>query len=324
MRNRTLHRWLGLGAGAWLAWLGLTGSLLALVPYLEGHSPSGPGRRALAATLADLPAGVRRVDFAAVDRYYVGEKRVLTVDPPTGRVLADQNQDQTMRARLLSLHELGGRFTGLVACAGGLLLLTGWRLQPPSRRRILQRPSGTWAWHRWLGWLSTPGLGLAMATGFVLVNYGTLEWALGKSAAPPRVPFVERGTRAQASGSVELPPEELVNAALRAVPAGQPTRLHWPTPKAPSFQVRLRQPGELNPLGRTFVHVHPMTGAVVLIENPLADPPAVRLLQGAFPIHAGLYPGGFWLIGLGLAPSAMWVTGLILRSRRKNRQTIKS
>lgn len=305
MRNRSLHRWLGLLVGAWLAWIGATGALLALTPYLEGVDPSGPGRR----PLTDLPAEIQRVDFGRVDRYHVRE-RVLTVDPPTGRVLADQQRDLTLRARLLSMHELGGKLTGLVALGGGLLLLTGWRLQPPTRQRVLQRPSGTYAWHRLLGWLITPGLALSLATGFILVNRGPVERIFGKLPPP----------RAQASGSVERPVEELLRAAREAVPAGVPTRLVWPTEKSPAFVVRMRQPGELNPNGRTQVHVHPQTGQVVLVENALADPPLVRLLHGAFPVHTGLYPGGFWLVGLGLSPSLMWFTGLVLRNRRTGRR----
>ncbi len=310
MGSRRLHRWLGLWVGIWLVWVGATGSLLALAPYVEGFQPSGPGRQ-----LALQGLEVRRVDLGRVDRYHLADGVILVVDPPTGQVLARQRQGQTFKAWVLYLHELGGKLiTGLLAVGCGFLLLTGWRLQPPTRKRVLQRPSGTYAWHRWLGWLVTPGLSLSLLTGLILVNYGRLEHLLGKTDHPPVTPTPPDVTR---------PVDNLLADAQKAVPGAEPTRLQWPTKKSPAFVVRMHQPSEWNPIGRTFVHLHPQTGEVLLLENPLQDPPAVRLLQGAFTIHAGLYPGGFGLVAMGLAPALMWTTGLILKSRRKSRQAIK-
>ncbi|MBX3172207.1 MAG: PepSY domain-containing protein [Candidatus Eremiobacteraeota bacterium] len=316
---RKVHRLLGLVAGLWLVWLGLTGSLLALGQRLDQAlhphlfvcaREEAPARlqEALLAVRQAYPGRTpERLDFGRPLRFWLDDGLIVYVDPAGPRLLGDLPKAQTVRGCVLPLHEFAEPFLPVVAGLAALVLFSGWSLQKPTRRAL--PPRHAYDWHRVLGWLSTPSLLVAMATGTLLVEYKLMDRLLRWGQKPavatiPNLPDVGPDLDAQ------------VGQARRIWPQAQLIRLQW---TSQGIQLRLRQPGEHNPVGRSFLHLEPATGKVTTLEDPLQDPWAVRLLQGTYGIHAGYFPGGGLLAVLGLTPLALWLTGLHLRRKRLSR-----
>lgn len=328
LKVRWLHRWLGLLAGVWLTWLGLTGSLLAVAPaweeslhpawYRVAKRPACALELRRQSVVQAFPGlAIRRWEPATAEdrseRVLVGKDLAVFLDPADGRILGSQPPSESLGGRVLKLHTLWEPALPYVALAVLLVLSSGWRLQPFRWRQWRQ----AWRaqpldWHRRLGWISVVPLLVSLFTGAALVEYKLLDrWLRG--SAPPAAPVV----LGQAVNDLDA----LVNAAAAVVPGARHVRWEFPSRAGEPFVARLCQPGELNPKGRTFVHLDPATAAVVLVENPLLDRAAVRILQGAYRLHAGYYPGGFLLFIVGLCPAALWWSGWIMRRRRIKAQT---
>ena len=313
-RWRQLHRWLGLVAGLWLVWLGLTGSFLAMGQSLDAllnpqlfrcaSAPAATLQSAAEAVKALYPERkLERLDFGRPLRFWLDDGQIVYVDPAGPRILGDLPKAQTVRGFVLPLHELAEPFLPVVAGLSALVLLSGWILQKPDRRAL--PPRKAYDWHRALGWVSTPALLLAMLTGALLVEYKLVDKVLrgGQRPLAPTVPETPEATDLDAQ----------VAQAARVWPQAQLIRMQW-TKK--DIQIRVRQPGENNPVGRSFLHLDPKTGKVTDLESALLDPWSVRQLQATYGIHAGYFPGGGLLALVGLTPLILWLTGMRLRQKR--------
>lgn len=318
-RWRQLHRLLGLVAGLWLAWLGLTGSLLALGQRLDAwlhpqlfacSQETSASLRAAAQEVLESHPGrkLERLDLGRPLRFWLDDGLIVYVDPAGPKVLGELAKKQTVRGFVLPLHEWAEPVLPVVAGLAALVLLSGWILQKPDRRAL--PPRHAFDWHRLLGWISTPFLLIAMLTGCLLVEYKLVDRLLrgGQKPVAPVIPDTP---------AVGTDLDALLAQAGGVWPQAQPIRLQW---SARDIQVRLRQPGELNPVGRSFVHLDPVSGKVVALEDALSDPWSVRQLQGSYGIHAGYWPGGGILVLVGLTPLALWLTGLRLRHKRSFRE----
>ncbi|MBN9415299.1 hypothetical protein ABS71_21000 [bacterium SCN 62-11] len=314
-RWRQLHRVLGLVAGLWLAWLGLTGSFLAMGQSLDrvlhpqlfrcADAPPAPLQAAAQAVKALYPERkLERLDFGRPLRFWLDDGQIVYVDPAGPKILGDLAKSQTVRGFVLPLHELAEPFLPVVAGLSALVLLSGWILQKPDRRAL--PPRKAYDWHRALGWVSTPALLVAMLTGTLLVEYKLVDQLLrgGHKPIAPSLPETpEAGLDLDAQ----------VAQAARVWPQAQLIRMQW-TKK--DIQIRVRQPGENNPVGRSFIHLDSHSGKVTELESALADPWSVRQLQGTYGVHAGYFPGGGLLALVGLTPVILWGTGVRLRQKR--------
>jgi uncharacterized iron-regulated membrane protein len=321
-----VHRWLGLWAGAWLVWLGLTGSVLAVAPAVErwlhpdwhavpvrAACSAETRRQLLELRYPNLP--IRRWEPATTagcsERVLLGPDLAVFVDPADGRVLGEQSLSSSLAARVLKLHTLAEPALPYVVLACVVVLGSGLSVAP-LRLRVWRQPLRLQALdlHRRLGWVAMLPLLGSMLTGAALVEYKVLDrWLRG--AAAPAAP------RAGLAPVVDL--DALVQAAARSVPRGAFVRWEFPGKPGEPFVARMVQPGELNPKGRTFVYLDPATTEVLLVEDPLQDRWGVRLLQGVYRVHAGYYPGGAGVLALlGLCPAGLWIGGWLLRRRRLN------
>lgn len=330
-RWRALHRPLGLLLGLWLAWLGLTGSLLALAtPWEEFwhrdlyrvhprlvRAPLQECRRAAQSVHPTL--ALERIDFPARPagsyRFQFEGGRLVMVDPGTAAVLGTRLVSETLKGRVLPLHELGEPLLWVVALAGLVLLGTGWKLQPPTRHALALGPRRhPFDLHRWVGWVATPWLAMAFATGAMLTEYKHVDSFLRGFAARPPAP------KATPAPVGDL--DELLGQARAIFPQAVVVRLHLPKQPDQPVEVRLRQPGEKNPVGRSYVYLDPSSGLLLGLDDALAEPTGVRWLHGAYWLHAGFFPGGgpllFWL---GLAPLTLWWLGLRMRRKRLSAQS---
>lgn len=321
-RSRQLHRLLGLVAGLWLVWLGLTGTFLAMGQSLDAvlhpqlfrcaDQPPATLHAAAEAVNALYPERkLERLDFGRPLRFWLDDGQIVYVDPAGPKILGDLPKAQTVRGFVLPLHEFAEPFLPVVAGLSALVLLSGWILQKPTRRAL--PPRNAYDWHRALGWVSTPALLVAMLTGTLLVEYKLVDKLLRGGQKPPVLAVPDSPEANDLDSQVAQ--------ASRVWPQAQLIRMQW-TKK--DIQIRLRQPGENNPVGRSFIHLDSQSGKVSELESALGDPWSVRQLQGSYGIHAGYFPGGGLLALVGLTPLALWLTGMRLRQKRTSRAAVPS
>jgi uncharacterized iron-regulated membrane protein len=107
-------------------------------------------------------------------------------------------------------------------------------------------------------------------------------------------------------------------------------RLTMPaTPKA-AVTVRLRLPGEIHQLGRTFVHFDQYDGTLLRTDNVLEANLATRINAWFYPLHTGVYGGtatrvlnvvfGLALVVISLSGGWMWVRNRLAKRRAAARQ----
>lgn len=319
---RRTHLVLSLVAGLWLAASGLAGSLLvfgdALDPLLhaELYRTRSTGRRV---SIDEVIAAAERATGGVATRLRLAGRgtpvhevwidcddcRRVWVDPASGVVNGVRSAHGTTR---LFLHEFHRRMLlrgagDAGALAGGviLLLLAGTGLVLGWRGGVRVRKASIYEWHRVTGLVLSPFLLIAGATGVYFIQAGL-------RAAP--TPAKER---------VATRIEPLLERGRRAFPEAEAT---WLSLTGPQITVRLRQPEEDHPNGRTFVRFDAARGTVAGSHDALTADRRTRFLDNLYPLHIGATGGiahKFVLVLAGLSPSFLLGTGLVLSMRRWRR-----
>lgn len=338
---RTLHAWAGTALAVMAVVFGLTGSVLvfeddwirATVPAARARVDLDPAR--LGAALDRLELTEAGLTSVVLPGGAVGAHRLYLADEGFG--YADGNGAVVDRWRgaaraetwVFDLHHelLAGHTGKLVAGSAGLALAlmiltglvvwipawraTGWRVVPRSgaRRELIGS-------HRNLGLFFALPLLMFSLTGAAIVFHGTTQTLLG-GASKPTIPEVGAGdidwTRALASAQARFP-----QATLRMV--------SWPAAPGKPATIRMRQPGEWHPNGRTTVTIDPATSQVVATSDAHALPAGMRAYNALYPLHASsvggwLYDGitvlgGLAMAGLGGVGAWAFVARPRSRSRR--------
>jgi len=228
--------------------------------------------------------------------------------------------------------ETGEWVTAIAGIFGLLFVITGsilwwrsrrsfeWRLWP---RRL--QPGPIVRHHRDFGIVVAPlllisfltGLGMLFpsATRVVLSPFG----AATASAKPPTV------TPAQQPAPIAT---MLLEAKAR-FPSADLRRLTIPAKSDGAYSVRMRQPFEWTPNGRTALYFD-RTGKIVRIDNPAGSSQAASINEKLYPVHTGKAGGLAWklamtLSGLGLALLgslavwSFWIRRVIHRRSRIHR-----
>lgn len=355
---RWLHRVLGLAAGLVLVVSGLTGSALvfrheidiALNPELlrvapaESRAPLQPMLDAIRARHPDAaPTRLRMPrDAGGTYEFWLGAapERYVYTDPYRGTLLGDRAPEEFLTGWLFLLHshllsgEAGHTLAGAAALVLVLLSLTGivvwWPRRPPWRawgqwRAALTVARGagakrvTYDLHRAVGFYASALLLVAGLTGASLVFHEAFERAAHFVAGttPPEA-AVPRPAPAPAAAAA-LPADSLLAVAERVMPGGTISYLYFPAAPGQSFRVRKRLDGEEHPNGKTFVHVDPVDGRVLAVENGLAAPRGSRLYSLLYPLHIGVLGGTatrVLAVLVGLTLPLLAVTGTLVWLRR--------
>ncbi|MBL6456172.1 PepSY domain-containing protein [Belnapia sp. T6] len=339
---RRLHRWLGLGLGAWFALVGLTGAIITFLPEIETWRMAAPGpgeARPLPEILAaaraarpDIPEGPLRLwpgrplrmDF----RIPSGQRVTLYLDPTSGEVLGEVGQGTKLVHLVHDLHRslLLGRpgdvLVGLLALPTLLLLGAGfwlWREPGPlpwrerlasvrglrGRRRLAN-------WHRVLGLRLLPLLLIAAITGFGMAFPRTVERALYRL-----VPAGTPPTTASGTGPVDLA------GALALAQAQRPDwAIRWidlPQPGGPARYRIALAPTDGWPGHEAGVTVDATTGAL----SEIADTdPVTRISAWIEALHYGTafgLPHRLLVLATGLGPVALGLLGFLLWRRGRGR-----
>ncbi|MDP3803042.1 PepSY domain-containing protein [Brevundimonas sp.] len=342
---RLIHAWAGAILSLILGVLGLTGALLVFeddwvrltVPADPAALSADPARLGAAANAVQARYGdaVSSVVFAGGDldvhKVYMGER--FAYAGGEGQTLAEWDGTARAEAWVFDLHhhllagEPGEMVGGVAGLAGALLVLTGlaiwipawraagWRVWPASTRR-----RDLIASHRNLGLIfAAPVFLLCLTGGAIVFNEQTR--ALLQAVAPDPAPAPAAPT--VGAGRVDWP---VALAAARAAFPGARIRTAGlpPEPGKPA-SVRLRQPGEWHPNGRTVVQIDPATSRVVGVVDAHALGGGTRLQNALYPIHAASVGG--WLYDLvvaltGLALAALGGVGtwsFLIKPRRRAR-----
>lgn len=351
---RRVHRWLGLSAGILLATTGLAGSILVFREPLDRWLAPGllvvrPGTtRASLQLVLDEVARTHpadhvtrvRVPSRADGSYEIwlerrGDERYVYADPYTGRILGERGASSYPLGWLFAWHTklLSGRTGQQVIGALGVLLfalsVSGIILWWP-RQGALVGPSLSVALrssaarvnydlHRAAGFYASWLLLGASVTGLSLVFPAAFQRGLEaatRSAPGPTAPRARSATILS-----PLPLDTLLTIAERAQPGGAVSYIYLASGEPGStVRIRKRLPGELHQNGKSFVHLDPRTGAVLLAEDGRAASFGGRAYSALYPIHTGAslgLPTRLLAMTTGLAPTLLAVTGTAIWWRRR-------
>ena len=359
-----LHRYVGVAAVVMLVMSGITGALITFDTEIDRMTHPGLRRAearqgsasvdtlAASARLARSRDPVRMLVFPelpgdAVEVWYRGSSMRAYLDPYDGHVLGLRDTHDSLMGILVDLHtnllagETGRAVIGSFGLAAVLLVVLGVWLWWPRRGRWRQALTVKWeagaarVWldvHKVAGSVTAVFLLVIAATGAALALPGAvtepLLVALTGAGAQQAAPA--SSSRAGRRASLDL----MVQQAEATFSEGRMMRLMLPaTPDGP-VTVRMRLPGEIHQLGRTFVHFDQYDGRLLRADSALESNLATRINAWFYPLHTGFYGGvgtrmlnvlfGLALALIALSGGWMWVRNRIAKRRAAARQRARS
>lgn len=344
---RSLHRYTGLAAAAFLLLLALSGGVLVFkeeltrlrYPVLEeplATLGAADHAAAFAAAAEHWPGAVRMVRtprerLPAYHVYFAGGEALL--HQSTHEVIAEWAWHDTVLGVITELHmhlaagAAGRRIVGWLGVLCACMALTGCVLWWPVRRQF--RMGSLWPGrlgraqllrlHRDLGALSALLILLFALSGAGVVFSGAATWLFtGVLGGEPETPAPRR----EAAVPVGPPDARMIQAAQRELPAA--TLMSWSPPAAGNavHYFRFRQPGEAHPYGRSTVHVDGRDGTVLASSDMLEAPRGRRAANWLYPLHAatlGGWPYRSLALAAALALAVMSASGILswLKTRRR-------
>lgn len=305
-----LHRWTGGILGLLLALIALTGTILLWegewVSLPGAHDPLDENIGAIGAITerAAAAGGLQRITFAGDETalhllvYQDGSGAYVRQD---GTVV-DRFADQWGRPELwiFDLHhrlfsgEAGETIAGLAGIAGLLFVVTGVLLWLRSRGRFAptllpaaMQPGPIVRHHRDLGILAAPLLLLSLATGVLMIfpkAADTILSPLGASAPPGKAV----SDRPKARGPVLA---SALEQSKRLFPKALLRRISLPAEPDAPVTIRLKQPFEWTPNGRTQLSFDAGSGRLLSVSDPATAMPAASLVEKFYPVHTAKVGG---------------------------------
>lgn len=322
----TLHRWLGGLVGLGLALLGLTGTLLLWKPWwvMVAQAPRPP-------TPAETLAIVRAAQVHGAGHVTLpsAEFGVASAGLPDGgglylahdgRLLAQwRSVWERPETLLFDLHHHllmghdGEIIAGWLGLAAMLFCISGVILWWPTRRTFqaralparLTRPAII-RHHRDIGVVLALPILLLAATGALMVLKPLADAVLGGLSSPAAVTAWQAKPPKTPTVAADWP--AVLAAARGQFALAEPRMIVLPRRSGDAIVVRLRQPAEWHPNGRTTVALAG-DGRVLLARDATAAPLAVRAQHMLYPLHSTRIAGRpaapllrfvFTLAGLGL------------------------
>ena len=316
-----IHRWAGGFIGLLLALLGLTGAILVW----EGEWITLPGAGdavvedvARIAAIIDHAAAEGELSRATFASDEIGLHQLVYADGSGAYVRQDgvvvdrwTSQWERPELWLFDLHhhlfagETGEMVTGIAGIVGLLFVATGvilwWRSRRAFRPRLLPtrfEPGPVVRHHRDLGLLTMPLLVVSMLTG-ILMLFGPVRSALLGTEHRPKVTIDEIGSRS---------PAQVLAMAKARFPNAELRRLTLPLRPGDPIVIRIRQPFEWTPNGRTQISV--AADGVVTVENAAAANRSASFSEKAYPVHSAKVGG----LALKLSMTASGIALTILGS----------
>ena len=316
----SLHRWTGGLIGLLLALLGLSGAILVwedqwiALPHSNEVIAQDPA--AMARIAQSAGPGLSRITFGddgmSLHLLVFGDGSGAYV-AQSGEVV-DRWQSQWERPELwlfdfhhhLFTGDMGEWVTGIAGSIGLLFLITGlilwWRSRRAFRFRLLPtafRPGPIVSHHRDLGLVVSPLLLVSLVTGLLMLFAPVRAGLLGKEERP----------RTTLTGQAEFTPASALMLAERRFPDARIRRLTLPSAPGGPISVRLRQPFEWTPNGRTQLLLAP--DGTVSIEDSAAANRGAWLAEKLYPIHSGKVGGLIWKLVMTVSGLALAMLGAL-------------
>jgi uncharacterized iron-regulated membrane protein len=329
---RTIHAWSGAGLSLLLAVLGISGLLLVFKDdYLRASFPqAGQVVQADPATVAVLTEQaealygadtIRSLRFPAPDlgllrvRLNTGESAYLD---STGAELTRWHGHARPEEWVFELHhyllmgETGEIVIGIAGlCLFGLTLSGLYAVWPAHRSlgaRVLPRSAkrrDLLSSHRNLGVvMALPLIVMALTgAGMIFPDAAKALMLAGRTSSPP----LEMATTAEHGETDWL---ALFQTAQAEFPDATIRGVTMASGQGGAVRIRMRQPAEWQPNGRTYISADPANAAVLSVTDALSATPGAQAFNAFYPIHSGRLGEGYGariydfllaLIGLGLA-----------------------
>lgn len=346
-----IHRWAGGLIGLLLALLGLSGAILVW----EGSWVSLPGA---ADPLAEDPAAIAAISARAADRgdlsritfasEEIGLHHAVFRDgggayvAQGGETVARWSSDwQRPELWLFDLHhhlfagETGELVTGIAGIAGIAFVVTGLILWWRGKRRIRLRawperlaPGPIVRHHRDLGVVVAPLLLLSFVTGVLMIFDPLSEALIGRQERPEAaLPQYRPDSLGPVASAIRQSADRFPDARLR--------RLSLPANPGDPILVRMRQPAEWTPNGRTQLGFDARDGRPLTVNDPLAGNRSAAIAEKLYPLHSAKVGGVAMKLAMtvsgvalamlgGLATYSFWLRRAGARSRRRKTRSAAS
>jgi uncharacterized iron-regulated membrane protein len=311
-----LHRWTGGLIGLLLAVLGLSGTILAhkdawvMLPH-AGDAQAQDTAALIAATeriMAD-PERPRSIVFASrtfgLNQLSYPEAGTGAYATQAGEIVTRwSSQWERPEIWLFDLHhhlfsgDTGEIVAGVAGLCGLGFVITGlilwWRVRRAYEFHLWPRKFERFAilrHHRDLGVIMAPVLALSLVTGAIMIFRPVADLILGP------------GTSAAVTQALKPPPPRkaklsdhpdwrgMIETARRIHPDAEVRILSLPRGKTGLVSLRLRQPQEWLPNGRTTLYFAADTGELVRAGDALKLPEQVQAYNALYPLHAGKVGG---------------------------------
>lgn len=229
----------------------------------------------------------------------------------------------------LFMSDTGETITGALGLIGVLFVVTGailwWQTRKTFKLRAwpsrMTRPAIV-RHHRDLGIVAAPLLLLSMATGSLMIfepmaKVVLAPWGSLNRAEPPGLPLA--GT-----AGPETDWKAIFSAAQDRFPDAAPRRLQFPGEAGQPLTLRMRQPFEWTPNGRTYLRFDPANGRLLSVEDPATGTTAQAAQEKLYPLHAAKVGGWAWKTAITMSGVVLALLGTLalwtfwFRGRRRS------
>jgi len=358
------HIYLGIIAGAIVAFVGFTGSMLVFQDEID---------RALNPELFNVIAGEQKMLFAEIvplikQRYpdlkfdylmddnpenpvqayrlFNFKTEVETfINPYTGKISGKRIYESSFIHILTELHRtllipVAGRYiVGLASLCLLILTISGLRLWIPKkwkqvRTSLTVKFSGSFKrqnydWHNILGFYSSPVVALLSLTGLCITFSGFVVPLLFifNGQSPQGVRKLLGAPSVYTAGAAQLPVKDIVEIAGKEMPGARVAAIAFPAGKTGNYRLDLVSDAAIKTGKREMLIIDQYSGKVLL--NSRTDFPDIgnAYLSWLTPVHYGSFGGRpTQIIALitGLMPLTLFITGFIIWWPRFRKQKRKA
>lgn len=331
-----VHRWLGGTFGLLLAVLGVSGALLAHKDIWTGVPGAGDAQvtdtAALAATaqrlMGDPDDRPRSILFASdgfgLNRLsYEGQKGAYA-DQAGEVVTRWATQWERPEVWIFDLHhhlfygDTGEMVAGVAGIAGLVFVITGlilwWPLRNSYEFRLWPKKLARFPilrHHRDWGVMLAPILALSLVTGTIMVFRPVADIILGPGTAAQVTTALKPPPPIKAKLADDLDWGAMIVEARRLYPDAEVRILSLPRGGNGLISLRLRQPKEWLPNGRTNLWFAADTGRLVAHRDALALPGQVQAYNALYPLHAAKVGGLAWKLVMTLSGLTLGLFGTL-------------
>lgn len=269
--------------------------------------------------------------------------RQVMLNPYTLQIAGERNWGEIGLTRrllmptLFHLHRylLTGEFGKTVIGISGLVLLimsiAGVVLWWPKPNRTALRQAftisqrGSWSrfnysFHRAAGFFVAPVL---IVLGFSGWYFNLPKWVTPIVSSVATVSAPDKLSKQAPVRSAPISPGQAMAAAQALYPQAHVSRIALPTKPSMSYEIRLRQPGEIRQGdGATRITIDAYSGNMLRVRDPLRAPGGDTFLNWLFPLHSGEafgMAGRIFISCFGAVPLLFLMTGLGIWLKRKKK-----